>query len=53
MNNSTDVVHGDIAIYIRKYGMVVDNASWSTDTRFMDVWGQFSACSSVVYLVSP
>jgi hypothetical protein len=59
MNNSTDVVHRDIAIYIRRYGMVVDNASWSgTVGTDMDVWGQFSESDANgaitwVYLVSP
>jgi hypothetical protein len=59
MNNSTDVVHRDIAMYIRKYGMVVDSASWSgTVGADMDVWGQFSESDANgaitwVYLVSP
>ena len=58
MNNSTDVVHSDLAVYIRTYGMVVDHASWSgTVGKDMDVWGQFSHSdangTSTVYLVSP
>eukprot|EP00658_Telonema_sp_P-2_P054181 TRINITY_DN4311_c0_g1_i20.p1 TRINITY_DN4311_c0_g1~~TRINITY_DN4311_c0_g1_i20.p1 ORF type:complete len:556 (-),score=89.73 TRINITY_DN4311_c0_g1_i20:133-1800(-) len=52
VGDSTDVIHSDVAPYIRSYGMMVDNAVWSTIIGDNDVWGVHSR-STTVYLVSP
>eukprot|EP00658_Telonema_sp_P-2_P054178 TRINITY_DN4311_c0_g1_i17.p1 TRINITY_DN4311_c0_g1~~TRINITY_DN4311_c0_g1_i17.p1 ORF type:complete len:544 (-),score=89.89 TRINITY_DN4311_c0_g1_i17:133-1764(-) len=50
VGDSTDVTLRDVACYIRSFGMMVDNAMWSTTKYDKDLWGVYS---TTTYLVSP